>query len=262
MRMIRLPTLQGLIRRRLLVNFRVAPDVMQAQLPPRLRPKLQGGQAVAGICLIRLEEIRPKHLPSIVGISSENGAHRIAVIWEENGKEREGVYIPRRDTSSLMNHMAGGRLFPGEHHLARFDVDDDGDRIALKMVSEDDGVSVEVRGRTAERLPEASVFRSLEEASDYFAAGSVGYSVTGEDHRLDGIKLVTSNWKVGALDVEQVRSSFFEDEARFPQGSVTFDCALVMRDIQHEWHSEPDLHVGDRATGSQSGRWGTPPSIS
>jgi hypothetical protein len=241
--MIQLPTIQGVIRRRLLVNFRVSPEVMQKQLPSRFRPKLQGDHAIAGICLIRLEDIRPKHVPSFIGISSENGAHRIAVTWEEDGRQREGVYIPRRDTSSLMNHYAGGRLFPGEHHHAQFDVEDDGDRIDLKMCAKDDGVTVEVRAHAAERLPATSVFGSLEEASAYFAGGSVGYSVTNECDRLDGIKLVTPVWKVGALDVERVRSSFFDDESRFPKGSVTFDCGLVMRDIEHEWHSEPDLHM-------------------
>jgi uncharacterized protein YqjF (DUF2071 family) len=241
--MIQLPTIRGVIRRRLLINFRVAPDVMQAQLPSRFRPKLQGDYAVAGICLIRLEEIRPKHVPSFVGLSSENGAHRVAVTWSEDGQTREGVYIPRRDTSSRMNHYAGGRLFPGEHHHADFDVRDDGDRIDLKMRSKDDGVSVDVRARSIDRLPVESVFTSLGEASAFFATGSVGYSVTNDKDRLDGIKLVTKTWKVGGLDVEHVRSSFFADEARFPKGSITFDCALVMRDVEHEWHSEADLRI-------------------
>ena len=237
--MIKLPTIQGVIRRRLLVNFRVDRDVMQRQLPSRFQPKLQAGYAIAGICLIRLEEIRPLHVPKLLGIASENGAHRIAVTWED----REGVYIPRRDTSSLANHLAGGRVFPGEHHLATFDVTDDGDRIDLKMRATDDGVAVTVRGRSAEQLPATSVFPSLAAASEFFAGGSVGYSVTSDAQRLDGIKLVTQSWKVGALDVEEVQSSFFSDEARFPPGSVAFDCALVMRDIEHEWRSEPDLAV-------------------
>lgn len=38
-----------------------------------------------------------------------------------------------------------------------------------------------------------------------------------------------------------MQSSFFEDAASFPAGTIQFDCALLMRDIPHEWHSEPDL---------------------
>ncbi len=137
-----------------------------------------------------------------------------------------------------LSPFAGGRLFPGEHHHAAFEVHDDGDHIDLKMRAKDDGVSVEVRARAADRLPSTSVFTSVDEASTYFAGGSVGYSAKGEPGRLDGIKLVTTDWKVGALDVETVRSTYFDDESRFPKGSVVFDCGLVMRDIEHEWRSE------------------------
>src|SRR5947209_6404053 len=121
----KLPVIEGLIRRRILVNFRVDPDVVQNQLPSKFKPKLHHDKAIAGICLIRLEHIRPKFLPSIAGISSENAAHRIAVTWTDDaGMQKEGVFIPRRDTGSWLNHLLGGRLFPGEHHLADFKAND------------------------------------------------------------------------------------------------------------------------------------------
>src|SRR3984893_10338567 len=96
----RIPVVQGLIDRRILVNFRVDPDVLTRMLPKPFRPKLVRGAGMAGVCLIRLKHIRPRFLPSFVGIGSENAAHRIAVEWDENGQYREGVFIPRRDTSS------------------------------------------------------------------------------------------------------------------------------------------------------------------
>jgi hypothetical protein len=43
------------------------------------------------------------------------------------------------------------------------------------------------------------------------------------------------------LAVDAVASSYFEDEARFPRGSVVFDCALLMRDIPHHWTAEAPL---------------------
>jgi hypothetical protein len=43
-------------------------------------------------------------------------------------------------------------------------------------------------------------------------------------------------WKITPLAVERVYSSYFADESRFPPGSVEFDCALLMRNIPHEWH--------------------------
>jgi len=239
----RAPEVHGIIRRRLLVNFRVEPEVIQRHLPAPFRPKLHDGHAIAGICLIRLEGIRPKRVPQLLGISSENAAHRIAVVWEDGGETREGVYIPRRDTSSLLNHLAGGRVFPGEHHRAKFQVIDDGDRIDLHMQAADGNVQVDVAGHVASELPPASVFRTVSDASAFFEPGSLGYSATASGHRLDGIVLRTHSWAVTPLAIERVHSSYFSDESRFPAGSVTFDCALLMRDIAHEWQAADDMYV-------------------
>ena len=237
-----IPKVHGTIRRRLLVNFRVDPDVIQRILPAPFRPKLHQGSAIAGICLIRLEDIRPKRFPKLVGVSSENAAHRIAVVWnDDDGTPREGVYIPRRDTGSLFNHLAGGRLFPGEHQRAHFDVRDDGDRIELAMKSADGAVEVQVAARVATSLPSTSSFASVEEASAFFEKGSLGYSATSSGKRLDGLLLETLEWRVTPLAVERVESSFFNDESHFPKGTVTFDCALLMRDIPHEWRAATEL---------------------
>src|SRR5262245_24047556 len=189
----RLPKVHGTIKRRLLVNFNIDPAVMQRQLPSPFRPKLHDGRAVAGVCLIRLENIRPRRFPSILGLSSENAAHRIAVTWDDEAGAHEGVYIPRRDTGSLVNHLAGGRLFPGEHQRARFHVVENDREIALQMRSADGRVELDIVARDADRISETSVFRSVDEASAFFEAGSVGYSVTASGRRLDGIALKTES---------------------------------------------------------------------
>lgn len=200
------------------------------------------GFAVAGICLIRLEEIRPLGFPRIGGISSENAAHRVAVLWDEpSGEQQEGVFIPRRDTSSCLNHWAGGRLFPGEHYLADFEVRDDGFTVELSVRARDGGMTVEVRGKEAAMLPTSSCFQSLPEASSFFEAGSVGYSTTACGSHFDGIRLDTERWAVRPFEVELVNSSFFADERLFPKGSVSFDHALLMRDLPHRWCTEPAM---------------------
>jgi hypothetical protein len=110
----RIPVIRGIIDRRILANFHIDPDVMARILPSPFRPKLANGHAIGGICLIRLRGIRPRFFPIPWGIGSENAAHRIAVEWDVDGQPREGVYIPRRDTSSRLNTLAGGTLFPGD----------------------------------------------------------------------------------------------------------------------------------------------------
>jgi hypothetical protein len=232
-----LPVIAGIIRRRLLINFRADPEVTSRLLPTGMRPKLHGSHAIVGICLIRLERIRPKGLPSALGISSENAAHRFAVEWDGPHGAEEGVFIPRRDTGSILSAMAGGRLFPGEHHRARFEVRDDGRAVSLAMTPEEGDARVVVNGVTAEALPVNSCFDSLEESSAFFSSGSSGFSVTRDPRRLDGLKLVTASWSVQPFEVSDVYSGFIADEARFPKGSIEFDHGLVMRDIPHEWQA-------------------------
>lgn len=243
----KIPTLAGIIRRRILVNFRANPEAVRRQLPSCFRPKLHNGYAVAGICLIRLENIRPKSAPEFIGLSSENAAHRIAVRWnDENGAEREGVFIPRRDTNSLTNHLLGGRIFPGEHNRASFAVEQSDTEIKFSMKSLDEKVVVDFQGEISQNLPEASIFSNLAEASSFFETGSLGYSVTKNQNRLDGLTLETKQWRVEAFDLSRVYSSYFADEEIFPAQSAEFDHALIMRNIEHEWHGAPQLYSSPR----------------
>lgn len=239
----RVPTLQGLIKRRLLVNFRADPDAVRRLLPAPFRPKLHGEHAIVGICLIRLEQVRPRGWPAAMGLTSENAAHRLAVEWTDDVGDHEGVYIPRRDTGSRLNHWAGGRIFPGEHALARFAVTEVAGQIDFSMNSVDGDVSIRLIGEETDTLPSSSCFENLAEASAFFQTGCLGYSVTCDPRRLDGIRLETLDWRVGALAVSEASSSYFEDPARFPLGSIVFDHALIMRDILHEWHQADDFHV-------------------
>ena len=244
----KLPTIRGTIRRRLLLNFRVDPDVVSRQLRAPFVPKLQRGHAIAGVCLIRLEGIRPLGVPRAVGFSSENAAHRIAVRWSAADGAHEGVFIPRRDTNSLVNQVAGGRVFPGEHHAADFEVTDVGDNIMLRMDARDGSVAVKVSASVSTGLPEDSCFSSVAEASSFFEPGSLGYSATGNPDKLHGVILRTKAWHVEPLAVSEVYSSYFTDESRFPRGSAVFDHGLIMRNIEHEWHGTEDLYLDQSAT--------------
>lgn len=237
----KLPVIRGVIERRILTNFHIDPDVLASLLPAPFRPKTVNSHGIGGICMIRLRDIRPRYVPAFLGVSSENAAHRFAVEWDDDGDTREGVYIPRRDTSSKLSVLVGGRLFPGVHHLAHFTVEETQRTFAVSLRSADDETHVSVSGEVTDRLPESSVFQSLREVSDFFEAGSLGYSSTSRPGSFDGLELRVEEWAVEPLAVSAVSSSFFEDEHRFPAGSMEFDCALLMRDIDHEWLGRENL---------------------
>lgn len=236
----KIPTIIGTIDRRILINYRVDKDVLTNYLPAPFRPKLVNDKGVVGICLIRLKNIRVKGLPKTVGISSENGAHRIAVEWTENGETKEGVFIPRRDTSSKLNSFAGGRIFPGVHHLADFSVNEENGNYSVEFTS-DDETFLSINAKETAEWNTDSIFDNLDSASDFFEKGAIGYSPDKIGGTFDGLELKTYEWKVKPLTTSEVRSSFFEDETIFPKGSVKFDNALLMKSIEHEWRSLKEI---------------------
>ena len=157
----RLPKVRGTIRRRLLIDYQVNPALMQRHLPAPFRPKLHDGSAIAGMCLIQLGR-RPRRFPKAIGLWSD-AAHRIAVVWDDETGAREGVYITRRDTGSLMNHLAGGRFCPGQTSTRAFEVIEDERRIALHMQMGRRTTEINIVGHSAEQLPHGSTFSSVGE---------------------------------------------------------------------------------------------------
>ncbi|WP_436924819.1 DUF2071 domain-containing protein [Halosimplex amylolyticum] len=231
--MVRLPSLRGVIDRRILVNFRIEADALDAALPDPFEPRTVDGYAIGGICLLRLTDVRPRGFPALVGHRSENAAHRMGVEWDEDGERQVGVFVPRRDTSSRLTAAVGNRTM-GRYHRADFDVDEGEGHYAVAMASRDGETRMAVSAREADGVPDSSVFDSLADASAYHRRGAVGYSPAADGDGFDGVKLTTDSWSVTPLSVEEVSASYFDHEMRFPTGSVAFDSALLMRNVGHE----------------------------
>ncbi|WP_328622775.1 DUF2071 domain-containing protein [Streptomyces sp. NBC_00354] len=237
----RQPRLSSVVERRLLVNYRVAPDAAARLLPKPLRPQLVHGHAVAGICLLRLGSVRPVWAPKALGLRSENAAHRIAVEWDGPDRVETGVYIPRRDTASRLNVWAGGRVFPGEHGRAGFEVHETSGQVRVAFATWDGDTRVDVTVEPSDELRGSELFADLSEASRFFQGGAKGYSATRSGRHLDGMELHTDAWRVEAGRVRSAASSFFDDPDHFPPGSATLDCALVMRNVPASWRPLPTM---------------------
>jgi Uncharacterized conserved protein (COG2071) len=236
------PALAAVMERRILVNYRVDPDLLGSYLPAPFRPALVGGHGVAGICLIRLGRIRPAGLPA-AGLRSENAAHRAAVCWDGPDGPVAGVYVPRRDTSSWLAALAGGRLFPGYLHLARFRAHEDAEGYRIHVASRDGTVHIEVEAHLAGELPPGSIFTSLEAASGFFRRAPAGYAATPAVGVFDGVELETAGWTLRPLRLDKIASSFFDDRRRFPAGTAVPDSAFLMSGLSTIWHPQPRLRA-------------------
>lgn len=237
----RAPSIRATIERRLLVNYRIDPDVLAAVLPAPFRPALVDGYGVGGICLIRLGHIRPSGLPGGVGLTTENAAHRVAVEWDAPTGPITGVYIPRRDTSSRLVALLGGRTFPGWHHLAHFRADEGEGNYHVRIDSRDGEVAVAVRARLAENPTAGSVFSSVDHASQFFRSAPVGYAATPKAGIFDGVELSTCGWGMRPVELLEVESSFFDDRRRFPGETAVLDSAFLMEGVETSWRAMPPI---------------------
>lgn len=241
-----IPALEGIIARRVLLNFRADPAVVQRLVPAPLEVARKNGHAIVGVCLIRLEQLRPKGLPAAVGITSENMAHRVAIRYRSDAGMRDGVFIWRRETDLALATFFGGRLFPGVHHCAKFFLAQDSESLEMEVHTRKREADVWFRATLGAAWKPTAAFDSLEAARAFFQRGDCGFSCSLREDKLEGLWLRSLRWEMTPLGIEEVHASFFESEDRFPRGSVEFDSAFLMRGIPHEWHelrNVPELAV-------------------
>jgi Uncharacterized conserved protein (COG2071) len=231
-----LPVLEGVIARRILLNFCADPEVVQDLVPAPLEVERVRDSAIVGVCLIRLEHLRPKGIPSVLGMSSENMAHRVAIRFPFGGEMKPGVFIWRRETDQRMVQLLGGRLFPGVHGRATFDVTGEPNVLKMNVSTTNGEADVRFSAWRTSDWPGRSIFADLDEISEFFRKGDCGFSCTLHGAQVEGLQLRTLRWEVEPLEIEHQHCAFYLDSKRFPAGSVMFDSALLMRGLPHEWH--------------------------
>lgn len=219
------PEVQAHLRRRLLISYRLDPAVAVALLPDGFRPQLIGGSALAGVCVLGIEAIRPRWLRGFRGLRSENAAHRMAVEWDGPEGVQRGVFIFERHSSAWHPVLLGGRLFPGVHRRARFTTRESDGRYALTMDAGGHSLEadVEIGGPWS-----SGVFASVDEASEFYRAGRIGWSLGRDGRRVEPVALTSAAWAVEGAHLHSLRSSFFD---ALPEGAAVFDSVVVMRDL-------------------------------
>jgi len=222
------------LRRRLLIAYRLDAQVARDLIPAPLRPLLVDGRAVAGICVLGMDGIRPLGIRGRWGLRSENATHRIAVEWDEGGETRAGVFIFERYSSAAHAVLFGGRLFPGVHRWARFTIAEDRDRFAVSMSGP--GVSLSADVEVGDDTWDSALFATPEDASEFYRAGCVGWSRQHDGVTLERVTLSSTAWAAEGARLHGLRSSFFDS---LPAGAAEFDSVLVMRDIPLELSAAP-----------------------
>lgn len=217
--------IDGSITRRLLLNGSADPDAAARLLPDGIEPAVVAGRALVGVCVIELADVRPRGLPSWIGTSSRNVAHRIAVQPIDGRRAGHDVWVLRRDSAQVLPRLVGGRAFPGVHGRAGVRIDGLPGAPQRVHMTADDGAMVAACVRPAE-VWQSQLFDDLDSAVAFLSAGTVGWS-PGRAGRIDGVELEVDRWDVTPLTLD-IESSVFGD-------SLVPDHGLEMIDVRSTW---------------------------
>jgi hypothetical protein len=230
----KIPRLVGVIERRLLISYAVDPALVQALLPEGLRPQLVAGQAVAGVCLIRMGSLRPAFIKPPIGWGGENAAYRIAVEYEDaTGATKTGVYVPQRFSQSYLPVLAGGRIFPGAQTKASFTVHETPETIQVAFTAGQAEAEVRVAVTPTSSFSSA-LFPDLAAASAFYRDSPVAWSPAGPSGRKEGLELATTAWHVEPGTLTHFQSRWLDS---LPAAQATFDHVLIMEQVPVEWRA-------------------------
>ena len=135
--------------------------------------------------------------------------------------------------------ITGGAMGIGRYNARAFAAA--GAKLAIADVASMETVASEVAALGAEVLPVQTDIRDEEQARMLMARVHEHYGRI--DVLINGAGIVT-HFQSGAPRwprISDMESSFFDNQDLFPAGSASFDCALLMRQIDHEWHERPTL---------------------
>ncbi|MEO1450989.1 MAG: DUF2071 domain-containing protein [Bacteroidota bacterium] len=234
----KISTIAGWLTWRIAVNYRVAPHVMREWIPAPFRPKLIEGHALAGLDLIHQKNQRIAGLPKRMGITSYLAVHRVLVEWEEMGMRKTGMFILRRDSSLGVHAWAGGRMYPGLFHRARFKATHEEDAFSLRMRSRDHQ-TIAFEAQTTNRFPHYASFGQVNRVASAIRAASSAYQARPDHHDIyEGVEWNINSWHPQPLRVTHLHASLFAD---MPKGSIFFDHAFLVADSPHQWIRLPEM---------------------
>ena len=239
----RIPLIHGVIDRRILVNFRVAPEGPCARPACALPPKAGRRTWDCG------DMSNPPPKPS-----AEVSAPVYGVLLGERGTPHCGstgtmMEGPvKASTSHEETRPRASILWLGVAFFLAFTTMPASKCLRVRIGIRWAWIATTVRpvssslGTNLIASPHPRYFTPCRKPQIFLSAGRWVIPPPLNPGAFDGLELRSYSWGVSPLAVERVESNFFSDQIWFPPGSVEFDCALLMRDIEHEWQAQDDLY--------------------
>ena len=216
------------MRERFIVNMRVPPDALEAELPGSLEPQEVNGWGIVSFCLLDLRRLTIAPLPPVVGPHSMSCAIRSAVLDEAGAPS---VFVPARQTSSKLGAWFTRRGFSAPHELVDIDVASHQDGGTELRVTDQGVTSIDAWLRPRTTL-QSEAFGSIDDFAKFLAMGERSYGRSRHDGKLTVLDLHKSDAGYEPLSVERISGSFV-DHWNAAGGEI--DSAFRTTDARYEW---------------------------
>ncbi|MEK6234371.1 MAG: DUF2071 domain-containing protein [Planctomycetales bacterium] len=212
-------TMWGRIDRCWLFTFQTPPEEVASLLPAGMELMIHNGKAFWNAVVCRVGAMRPKPLPSLVGVSYWHVAYRLyASVRPTVGEPIPGLYFLRSDCDSRLMAWAGNLMTDFHFHAAGIKVHETERRVEISIDVPGGSASVIVDRSESPVLPEGSAFGSLEEAKETLKYHPAGLSAGGEGRaNVVHITRDESKWNARLATVAESRWEFLEDKNVRPE---------------------------------------------
>jgi uncharacterized protein YqjF (DUF2071 family) len=228
--------MKALFRNYFLVNFAVAPDVLQALLPPPLTPALHNGSAFLAVVIADMDRMRPAFLPHFLGVNYRQVAYRAIVECEGE----RGVYFLRSDAGSDLMCRLGNLMSDFRFHFADISHQKNETvfRYDLTSYSEDpaDIHALFDLSQSSHTLPPTSRFASLPEAQKFLVELYTAFVVHGPRVKIRTLRVERGNLDIAVVPDRTQVYEFMQCSAAFPEGSATVDSIFYIGTLPYYWH--------------------------
>lgn len=213
--------------------FAFATPVKQARalLPPALEPVTRGDHAYFNIVISRLAHMRPKGMPSGLGVGYWHAAYRLYVRYRPNsGDAIEGLYFLRSDADSRTMVALGNLMTDFRFFYSPIRMEPSGDAIELHIEAKDAPGYVRISQQEGHLGP-GSQFSSPDEAASFLKYKPAGISV-GSDGSVNVVRITREEdaWRSRLVTVERQEWAFFEGK------DVSFEIAYHVEPIEYQWN--------------------------
>lgn len=227
-------TVDARLVERFVFHFRVRPDVLAAHLPvPFLHPQVMHGWSVISLCILQLEGVTLRPLPSWAGLRTISGAYRCGILDTSGGRPVPAVYILTRATDRSLLACLGPQIFASSLARVRFSLSRDG---ASRVVRIHDAhqclFAASIRPATSPADLDSQVFASLDVCASFLHLGVSGYTPATRPDMLARIDLQESGTRYSALTATVEQSSL---ATLLGNAEVSFDSAIQATGGRYRW---------------------------